>query len=81
MKVVKSKEKQTLAVESTTWGFHKNLRFIHRHKRYMYSLTYSKGFFQPVRWSYGNKPFGNEKEEVEELRRVSNSSKSSDKGL
>lgn len=43
--------------------------------------TYSDGFFHPVRWSYGNKPFGNKSEDDDEFRRISNSSKSSDKAL
>lgn len=43
--------------------------------------TYSEGFFHPVRWSYGNKPLGNKSEDDDEFRRISNSSKSSDKAL
>lgn len=49
--------------------------------RYSSVKTYSEGFFHPVRWSYGNKPFGNESEDDDEFRRMSNSSKSSDKAL
>ena len=50
--------------------------------RYVACVTYSEGFLHPVRWSYGNKPFGNKREDDdEEFRRISNSSKSSDKAL
>ena len=45
------------------------------------SGTYREGFFQPVRWSNGKKPFGNTSEDDDELSSVSNSSRSSDKGL
>lgn len=48
---------------------------------YVACVTYSEGFFHPVRWSYGNKPFGNKREDDDEFRRISNSSKSSDKAL